>query len=136
MPTSPADPGLRSQALRAALILEEAFETAVALVGAAAAQNIVHAQILTTLNKIAARKCSGEPNLAEAIDGCMDVLVVTYGTMEVMGVDAEPFFDEVMRANMEKVGGPVREDGKILKPSGWSPPDITGVLRRMQEERG
>lgn len=27
--------------------------------------------------------------------------------------------------------GPVREDGKRLKPDGWTPPDIKGVLERV-----
>jgi hypothetical protein len=30
---------------------------------------------------------------------------------------------------MAKVGGPVRPDGKKLKPEGWQPPDIAGILR-------
>ena len=29
---------------------------------------------------------------------------------------------------MAKAGGPLREDGKRLKPPGWTPPDIAGVL--------
>ena len=29
---------------------------------------------------------------------------------------------------MAKVGGPIREDGKRLKPEGWEPPNITKVL--------
>ena len=41
-------------------------------------------------------------------------------------------FREVHRSNMAKVGpgGKVlrREDGKILKPEGWTPPDLKGVL--------
>jgi hypothetical protein len=44
-------------------------------------------------------------------------------------VDLEPFFAEVHRTNMAKVGGPVRPDGKKLKPEGWQPPDIAGILR-------
>ena len=38
---------------------------------------------------------------------------------------------EVHRANMAKAGGPRRhEDGKLLKPVGWSPPDIEGELKK------
>jgi hypothetical protein len=29
---------------------------------------------------------------------------------------------------MRKVGGAKRPDGKILKPEGWVPPDVAGVL--------
>ena len=75
------------------------------------------------------------PDLVEAIDGLCDIAVVTYGTAEDIGVDLEPFFDEVMRSNFAKVGGPVREDGKHLKPPGWTSPDIAGVLAKMIAER-
>jgi hypothetical protein len=29
---------------------------------------------------------------------------------------------------MDKVGGAIRGDGKVLKPAGWQPPDIAGAL--------
>lgn len=48
----------------------------------------------------------------------------------ILGIDLGPVFEEVHRANMAKVGGPTRADGKILKPEGWTPPDVAGVLRR------
>jgi hypothetical protein len=32
---------------------------------------------------------------------------------------------------MAKVGGRRRADGKWLKPAGWSPPDIAGLLARL-----
>lgn len=67
----------------------------------------------------------------ETLDGLCDLLVVTYGMAVEMGVDLEPFFDEVHRTNMAKVGGPTREDGKRLRPPGWVPPDIAGIFRRL-----
>ena len=42
----------------------------------------------------------------------------------------DPVADEIQRTNMAKVGGPVREDGKRLKPPGWQPPDIEGELKK------
>jgi predicted HAD superfamily Cof-like phosphohydrolase len=44
-------------------------------------------------------------------------------------VDIEPFFEEVHRSNMAKVGGTRRPDGKWLKPPDWQPPDLTRILR-------
>lgn len=67
-------------------------------------------------------------DLVEAIDGLCDVIVVVLGTAVEFGIDLQPFWDEVHRTNMAKVGGPVREDGKRLKPEGWEPPDIAGIL--------
>lgn len=67
--------------------------------------------------------------LAPAIHELCDVLVVTYGAAVEFGVDIERPFTEVMGANFAKVGGPVREDGKVLKPDGWKPADVASVLQ-------
>ena len=73
----------------------------------------------------------------EMIDALCDILYVTYGAASAMGVDLEPFFDEVQRSNMTKVGldGKVlkRDDGKVLKPSTYSAPDLRGILDKMLE---
>jgi predicted HAD superfamily Cof-like phosphohydrolase len=72
-----------------------------------------------------------EGDLAEMVDALCDLLYVTYGAAVDLGVDLQPFFAEVHRSNMAKVGGRRREDGKWLKPEGWRPPDIAGLLARL-----
>jgi predicted HAD superfamily Cof-like phosphohydrolase len=72
-----------------------------------------------------------EGDVAEMVDALCDLLYVTYGAAVDLGVDLEPFFAEVHRSNMAKVGGRRREDGKWLKPAGWMPPDIAGLLSRL-----
>lgn len=126
-PTSPAELEIRQGALRARLLIKEAIETVFALVGPADGQSIIQAELLKVLTA-AAKKRQDKPDLIEAIDGLCDVVVIAYGTAEAIGIDLEPFFDEVHRSNMAKKGGPVVE-GKLLKPPGWTPPDIAGVLR-------
>lgn len=96
-------PAIRRPELRAALIAEEAGETVAAIRAG---------------------------DLVEAIDGMCDLLCVVYGTAVEFGIDLAPFWNEVHRSNMAKVGGPKREDGKALKPDGWVPPNIAGVLAR------
>jgi predicted HAD superfamily Cof-like phosphohydrolase len=59
-----------------------------------------------------------------AIQELCDILYVVYGAAVVMGVDLEPFFEAIHEANMKKVPGPKREDGKQLKPEGWVPADM------------
>lgn len=71
-----------------------------------------------------------EGDMVKTIDGLCDLLVVTFGTIIEFGIDIAPFWREVHRTNMAKAGGPVREDGKVLKPEGWTPPDIRGILER------
>jgi predicted HAD superfamily Cof-like phosphohydrolase len=67
------------------------------------------------------------------LDGLIDILVVTVGALHSMGVDTEGAWKEVMRSNFSKIDkdtGKVRkrEDGKVLKPIGYSPPDLTPFL--------
>ena len=48
------------------------------------------------------------------------------------GIPLDRVFEEVHRSNMAKLvdGKPVRrEDGKILKPEGWTPPDMKKFVK-------
>lgn len=97
-----------------------------------------------------------------------DVMVVAYGTADVLGIDLDAAFDAVMDANMAKLpvceschggelapegylasdgvvrtrtptcptcngtgkGKPIkRDDGKVLKSPGWTPPDMSGAIK-------
>ena len=49
---------------------------------------------------------------------------------QCLGMDLQPFFEEVHRTNMLKTTGPVREDGKVLKPEGWKPPRIEAMYAK------
>ena len=53
-----------------------------------------------------------------------DLLYVVYGLAVEAGVNLEPFFTEVHKSNMRKLTGPMRADGKRLKPEGWTPPAL------------
>lgn len=69
----------------------------------------------------------------DQLDALVDILVVTIGALHSMGADAEGAWKEVMRSNFAKVDketGKVRkrEDGKVLKPVGWTPPDLKPFL--------
>jgi predicted HAD superfamily Cof-like phosphohydrolase len=69
----------------------------------------------------------------ETVDALIDILVVTIGALHSMGADAEGAWKEVMKTNFAKIDretGKVRkrEDGKVLKPVGWTPPDLTPHL--------
>lgn len=112
--------------LRARLILEEAAET-------------VHAL--------------GKGDMVEYADGLADLIYVTVGAGLAHGVPLEAVWNAVQAANMAKFpvcatcnGDPdygrcptcngnlrVAErdaGGKVVKPPGWTPPDIDGVLKR------
>lgn len=69
-------------------------------------------------------------NLPSAVDGLVDTIYVCLGAAVAWGVDLEPVFNAVHAANMAKVGGGLRKDGKILKPPGWVAPDVAGELKK------
>lgn len=66
----------------------------------------------------------------EEIDACFDMMWVIIGYMKSRGWDCENIWDEGAKSNLSKidpVSGKVlkREDGKIMKPEGWKPPDFS-----------
>jgi predicted HAD superfamily Cof-like phosphohydrolase len=71
----------------------------------------------------------------EMIDALIDILVVTIGAVHSMGADGEGAWKEVMRTNFAKIDketGKVRkrEDGKVLKPLGWEPPELSQFITK------
>jgi predicted HAD superfamily Cof-like phosphohydrolase len=69
------------------------------------------------------------------LDALIDILVVTIGAIHSAGFDAEGAWQEVMATNFAKIDretGKVRkrEDGKVLKPVGWTAPNMVTFLRR------
>lgn len=71
----------------------------------------------------------------ETLDALIDILVVTIGAIHSMGADAEGAWKEVMRTNFAKIDGETgkvrkREDGKVLKPVGWTPPQLSGYVNK------
>ena len=74
-------------------------------------------------------------NRVEQLDALIDILVVTVGAIHSMGADAEGAWKEVMMTNFAKIGedGKVRkrEDGKVLKPVGWTPPNLEPYVKKI-----
>lgn len=74
-------------------------------------------------------------DLVEFADAAADLAYVALGALvQVFGARcARAVWDEVQRSNMAKFpDGRARKtpEGKVIKPEGWKPPDLTGVLRR------
>lgn len=66
----------------------------------------------------------------EVVDGAIDLIYVLLGLLIACGVDPRPIWDAVHASNMAKEGGETRADGKVLKPPGWTAPDVAGLLRK------
>jgi predicted HAD superfamily Cof-like phosphohydrolase len=70
----------------------------------------------------------------EQLDALLDFIVVTTGAIHSGGFDGEGGWKEVMKTNFAKVDAETgkvrkREDGKVLKPVGWTPPDLTPFVK-------
>jgi predicted HAD superfamily Cof-like phosphohydrolase len=75
-------------------------------------------------------------NIIDVSDALMDILYIVYGSIHEYGLAdrAVMMFDEVHRSNMSKMdenGKPIfREDGKVMKPETFSPPNLKKILER------
>lgn len=73
-------------------------------------------------------------DLVEVADALGDMLYILLGTIHEHGMQdvIEPVFNEIHRSNMSKLGEdgkPIfREDGKILKPEGYSKPNLKPII--------
>jgi predicted HAD superfamily Cof-like phosphohydrolase len=71
-------------------------------------------------------------DIVEVADALTDLLYVVYGAGHAFGIDLDECFQEVHQSNMSKLGEdgrPIkREDGKVLKPDTYFPPDLKSVL--------
>jgi predicted HAD superfamily Cof-like phosphohydrolase len=74
-------------------------------------------------------------DLVEQLDALIDIMVVTVGAVQSLGADGEGAWKEVMSTNFAKIDsltGRVRkrEDGKVLKPLGWKPPELSKYINK------
>ena len=74
-------------------------------------------------------------DLIEQLDALIDIMVVTVGAVQSLGADGEGAWKEVMSTNFAKIDsltGRVRkrEDGKVLKPVGWRPPELSKYINQ------
>jgi len=73
----------------------------------------------------------------ETLDALIDILVVTIGAIHSMGADGEGAWKEVMKTNFAKIDSETgkvrkREDGKVLKPLGWEPPELAQFFKTIR----
>lgn len=74
---------------------------------------------------------------ADIASEAIDLIYVTCGLLNNMGIDGMKVFNAIHKANMDKVGkdGKVlkNKDGKVLKPEGWKPADIRKIINESSE---
>lgn len=119
VPDKPCIPDEKTRILRAKLIFEEAMETIEAL-------GISIIPLMDKVRYVADLK----PDLIKIADGCADIKVVTTGTLSACGLPDEEIQDTVDDANLRKFGPgyKIREDGKLIKPPDFQPPDLKSII--------
>lgn len=92
-------------------------------------------------NNFELARVTGEPvsdhHFIDLADALADMVYVIVGTAVSYGINLDAALEEVCRSNDTKfVDGRLvrREDGKILKPKGYEPPDLAGAMFPQEEE--
>ena len=76
-------------------------------------------------------------NIVEYADAIGDLTYVVGGAANCAGIDMEPIDKEIQRSNMDKFRNGVVRDGfgKVVKPDGWTAPDIKSEIDKQLNGR-
>jgi predicted HAD superfamily Cof-like phosphohydrolase len=97
-------------------------------------QSILYHRLITEeYNEFCAARLDNDD--VETIDACFDMMWVIVGYMLSRGWDCGRIWDEGALSNLKKIDTKTRkvikrEDGKILKPEGWQPPDFSKFVKK------
>ncbi|MFV2142765.1 MULTISPECIES: pyrophosphohydrolase domain-containing protein [Isoptericola] len=112
--------------LRYRLVAEEFAELTGAVLGQRA-RDVVEQAVATVVDGP-----TDGADLVGTADATGDLRYVLHGLELECGIPGDEVFAAIHASNMAKLGAdghPVRRaDGKVLKPEGWRPPDVAGVL--------
>ena len=97
-------------------------------------ENVEQYKLYLDLIKEEVQELEDSRTRTDDLDALIDILVVTIGAIHSAGFNGEAAWQEVMRSNFAKIDpatGKIRKrgDGKILKPEGWTPPNLEPFAR-------
>lgn len=74
----------------------------------------------------------------EHLDALIDLIYVVIGAGTALGHDMQGAWEEIHKTNMAKLdadGNPIiREDGKVVNPEGWTPPNLKPFVGHVLEQ--
>ena len=79
-----------------------------------------------------------DSNPEEVVDGLVDICVFAIGILYNSDIDVRKAFDEVSKANMNKIRGVKKERGNsdgidLIKPEGWKAPSHKGNTGQIKD---
>jgi|LauGreDrversion4_2_1035121.scaffolds.fasta_scaffold299309_2 predicted HAD superfamily Cof-like phosphohydrolase len=82
------------------------------------------------------KKAYVEKDYVEVLDGIIDVIVTATNLGLSLNMDLQGAWDEILKSNIAKIdlkSGKVnkRQDGKVIKPEGWQPPELKAFLPKL-----
>lgn len=122
----PAIPEKDRIRLRAALVIEEAFEFLEALYGG----RLAEFEMAKSLVENVISKRDPRVDLTKAADALGDLDWAVESTRLTFGIDGRPIAEAIFQANMKTVDGSrLAANGIQGKPTQWEPPNIEAILR-------
>ncbi len=128
-PVIPSDERVR---LRLRLAVEETLEAVEACISGDDGLSGLYRKYLNDARDVIGKLIDCAPikvDLPAYADALADSDYVNEGARLEFGIDGAPIAEAVHNANMRKLDGSKRADGKITKPEGWTPPNIERELR-------
>jgi len=140
VPDKPQLMGIKEVNFITKMVLDELLELYSTVM---APQNAKAAMIQMVKEAKAVPKMNVHPNkmhelIAEQGDAFVDIWYYSLNCMAKKGVNLSSIFNVVHDANMAKRDARTgkfikRADGKIIKPKGWRPPNVSAEIKRQQE---
>lgn len=129
-------PSVRQTAFYTGMQCEELSEKLSAIFGegTAAALHELGLQLKRgDLDQVVADAIRNPKAVIDMLDGDMDLVFVSVGAAKAMGADVPDAYERVVSRNEEKrfedgTYHRAPDTGKVLKPEGWTPPDLRPAL--------
>ena len=120
------------------MCLSELQELALTVTGSVDESVDMLRRCVGTIDKSEHAKLDTEDDvIAAQADSLVDLYYYGLNAFSKKSVDISEIFDTVHASNMAKRDPKTlqfikRDDGKIIKPDGWTAPDITAIIRRQR----
>lgn len=120
------------------MILDEVLELYATVMDPEEAKETLRETLANAKSVPRVEKVDENTIVSEQADAFVDIWYYSLNAACKKGVNLSSLFDVVQAANMAKRDPATgvflkRDDGKIIKPEGWTPPDVAAEIQRQRE---